>query len=172
MDLSRMKDLTQEVTRRKNALAAITIQSFVRSWACQRELRRIVQAKQKSMAIAIVKTQAWVRSWRCRREISIASTHATSIQRCYRKYRTIRTSAGDMMLSHVSYLRRSHDVAAATVIQAWVRSLMSRKEQSMIIMAREYKLAETANAAIIIQSMVRSWRCRMDLSRIDRKSVV
>jgi hypothetical protein len=51
------------------------------------------------------------------------------------------------------------------MIQAWVRSLICQKELSKLRTHRESQLLEAANAAIMIQSMVRSWRCKIKLQR-------
>ena len=59
----------------------------------------------------------------------------------------------------------SCDAAAAIVIQALVCPLLWQMELSKLRKACESLLLEAAIAAIMIQSLVRSWRCQIELQR-------
>lgn len=87
-----------------------------------------------SKAIVAVKIQAAAHLRSCRTKVTAASIYATRFQRYYGMYSLLMSCTNDLMLSYEADPGRTRHAAAATVfqIQAWVRSLICRKELSKL----------------------------------------
>jgi len=162
----------EHVQQEREANTAVLIQATLLSWNRQRALSwqkaQVCKLEERrKAAFAVTKIQAMVRSWSCKREVSLHRAYAIRIQRCYRTFACIRSiELNEARLTYLSELRMIHQQAAATAIQAAIRSricqkdLFNRKEEAL-----RARLLERTSAAIMIQAAFRSWSCQCEVTR-------
>jgi len=164
-----LKGKEEQDRHEREANAASLIQATIRSWKCRRAFSRrkaqVCELEEQRQISAITKIQAMVRCWSCERQVSHARAYAVRIQRCYRNFHLINSiEASELRLSYE--LGMIHQRAAATAIQAVVRSrisqrdLLVRKEEGLHI-----HLLQRTTAAITIQAVFRSWSCQCEVTR-------
>ena len=115
--------------------------------------------------------QASVRTWTCRRDLSLATTNAIRIQRCYRNARMhMRHTYKLKLASYTGDSMKSHEVKWATLIQSAFRSWKCKKD---LLKAHKVEMAQEpisvgeiigsqqedicVSSAVIIQSMIRGF---------------
>eukprot|EP00984_Skeletonema_dohrnii_P029445 scaffold20073_cov78-Skeletonema_dohrnii-CCMP3373.AAC.1 len=161
--------------------ATVTIQAFARSLICQKQLSKLKgeayfaeMQRKETILLAVRKIQSIVRARRLRRNLQSAFMNAAKIQSCYRCYKinTLEKARQDEKKTYAVMLERCHQESMATRIQAFARLYLCRDRLSKLKSARhgEMRVENTISAAVVIQTVARSWLCQREL--VNRKARV
>jgi len=160
----------------------VTIQAFARSLICRKQLSKlkgeayfVEMQRKETRLLAVRKIQSIVRARRLRRNLQSAFMNAAKIQSCYRCYKinTLEKARQDEKKTYDVMLERCHQESMATRIQAFARLHLCRERLSKLKSARqdEMRVENTITAAVVIQTVVRSWLCQRELTSLRSKAV-
>eukprot|EP00574_Skeletonema_japonicum_P000669 CAMPEP_0201738838 /NCGR_PEP_ID=MMETSP0593-20130828/45462_1 /ASSEMBLY_ACC=CAM_ASM_000672 /TAXON_ID=267983 /ORGANISM="Skeletonema japonicum, Strain CCMP2506" /LENGTH=823 /DNA_ID=CAMNT_0048233069 /DNA_START=499 /DNA_END=2970 /DNA_ORIENTATION=- len=183
-ELSTLRLKAVEAKLLANEAAAITLQTFARSLICKKHLSKLREEvifaemqRMETRLLAAGKIQSIVRAYRCRRNMQLAFMNASKIRRCYLRYKsnTLESARQDEKKNYTAMLERCHQESMAIRIQAFIRLHLCRERLLKLKSSRHDEMSvemTSIAAAVVIQSIVRSWLCRRrELSSLRSKAV-
>ncbi len=167
--------------------AVSIIQRIVRGHRARRFIQRIRKIRNEN---SVLKIQSIVRAYKCRKELQVAAIAATTIQRCYHRYKiAVCETKLNQKKAYVDALKRYHKDAGGIQATNEKNAFKMKDEDTLVAVGyispyttgaaasliqstwrsfrRHEALSEKRNeASVTIQSYTRSWQCRQELMKL------